>query len=166
MRASQGLRDEEGPTELALYWDYKIKHLLVDEFQDTSHSQYRFFCLLTDGWSTEEGNTFFAVGDPMQSIYRFRDADVSIFGRCWEDGLPNVSLEPIRLRANFRSSHELVDWNNDLFRRLFPQSALPKLGAIPFSPAVAQKTESDAMDNTTVVQLNAFTNERLSLIHI
>ena len=161
MRASQGLRDEEGPTELALYWDYKIKHLLVDEFQDTSHSQYRFFCLLTDGWSAEEGNTFFAVGDPMQSIYRFRDADVSIFGQCWEDGLPNVSLEPIRLRANFRSSHELVDWNNDLFRRLFPQSALPKLGAIPFSPAVAQKTESDAMDNTTVVQLNAFTNEQL-----
>ena len=75
----------------------------------------------------------------MQSIYRFRDADVSIFGQCWEDGLPNVSLEPIRLRANFRSSRELVDWNNDLFGRLFPQSALPKLGAIPFSPAVAQK---------------------------
>ena len=161
MRASQGLRDEEGPTELALYWDYKIKHLLVDEFQDTSRSQYRFFCLLTDGWSAEEGNTFFAVGDPMQSIYRFRDADVSIFSQCWKDGLPNVGLQSIRLRANFRSSRGLVDWNNDLFGRLFPQSALPKLGAIPFSPAVAQKTDSNAMGNAPAVQLHGFTNEQL-----
>ncbi|MEC8492997.1 MAG: UvrD-helicase domain-containing protein [Pseudomonadota bacterium] len=161
MRASQGLRDEKGPTELAIYWDYKIKHLLVDEFQDTSRSQYRFFCLLTEGWSAEEGNTFFAVGDPMQSIYRFRDADVSIFSQCWEDGLPNVDLQPIQLRANFRSSRGLVDWNNDLFGRLFPQSALPKLGAIPFSPAVTQKTDSDAMSNATAVQLHGFTNEQL-----
>ena len=156
MRASQGLRDDDGPTDLALYWDYKIKHLLVDEFQDTSRSQYKFFCLLTEGWSVEEGHTFFAVGDPMQSIYRFRDADVSIFSQCWEDGLPNVRLQPIRLQANFRSSRALVEWNNDLFERLFPQSALPKLGAIPFSAALAQKPNPQGTDAATAVQLHGF----------
>ena len=83
IRASRGLRDEQGPTDLALYWDYRINHLLIDEFQDTSRSQYEFFSLLTEGWEADDGNTFFAVGDPMQSIYRFRDADVSIFSRCW-----------------------------------------------------------------------------------
>ncbi|MBL6708863.1 MAG: UvrD-helicase domain-containing protein, partial [Pseudomonadales bacterium] len=161
MRASQGLRDEEGPTELALYWDYKIKHLLVDEFQDTSRSQYRFFCLLTDGWSAEGGNTFFAVGDPMQSIYRFRDADVSIFSQCWENGLPNVGLQPIQLRANFRSSPGLVNWNNDLFGRLFPRSAFPKLGAIPFSSAVAQIPDSNVVGNAPAIHLQGFPNEQL-----
>jgi ATP-dependent exoDNAse (exonuclease V) beta subunit len=161
MRASQGLRDDDGPTDLALYWDYKIKHLLVDEFQDTSRSQYKFFCLLTEGWSIEEGHTFFAVGDPMQSIYRFRDADVSIFSQCWEDGLPNVGLQPIRLQANFRSSRALVEWNNDLFERLFPQSALPKLGAIPFSAALAQKSNPQGTDATTAVQLHGFASEQL-----
>ena len=161
MRASQGLRDDDGPTDLALYWDYKIKHLLVDEFQDTSRSQYKFFCLLTEGWSVEEGHTFFAVGDPMQSIYRFRDADVSIFSQCWEDGLPNVRLQPIRLQANFRSSRALVEWNNDLFERLFPQSALPKLGAIPFSAALAQKPNPQGTDAATAVQLHGFASEQL-----
>ena len=161
MRASQGLRDDEGPTDLALYWDYKIKHLLVDEFQDTSRSQYKFFCLLTEGWTVEEGNTFFAVGDPMQSIYRFRDADVSIFSQCWHDGLPNVALQPIRLQANFRSSKTLVEWTNNLFKQLFPRSALPKLGAIPFAAALAQKPVPSATDTASTVQLHGFASEQL-----
>ena len=144
IRASKGLRDEHGPTDLALYWDYRIKHLLIDEFQDTSRSQYEFFSLLTEGWEANDGNTFFAVGDPMQSIYRFRDADVSLFSRCWEHGLPNIVLEPIQLSANFRSAKALVNWNNELFSTLFPKNSLPELGAIRFSPATAQRDESAA----------------------
>lgn len=165
IRATQGLRDEHGPTDLALYWDYRIKHLLIDEFQDTSRSQYDFFSLLTEGWESGDGNTFFAVGDPMQSIYRFRDADVSIFSRCWDHGLPNVPLEPIQLSANFRSVKSLVDWNNALFSNLFPKSSLPELGAIRFSPAIAQRhEESDSAPDTgsldTAVFLKSFTDEQ------
>ena len=165
IRATQGLRDEHGPTDLALYWDYRIKHLLIDEFQDTSRSQYDFFALLTEGWEANDGNTFFAVGDPMQSIYRFRDADVSIFSRCWENGLPNVPLEPVQLSANFRSVKPLVDWNNALFSTLFPKSSLPELGAIRFSPAIAQRDQAyQGASNTgslvTPVVLNSFTDEQ------
>ncbi len=156
MKAGQGLRDGTGPTDLALFWDYRVKHLLVDEFQDTSRSQYRFFSLLTEGWSPSSGNTFFAVGDPMQSIYRFRDADVSIFSQCWAQGLPNVALEPIQLKANFRSSASLVDWNNALFTTLFPATSLPELGAIAFSPALAQLPD-DETDRGK--QLRSFANE-------
>ena len=57
-RASAGLRDESGPTDLALHFDYRICHLLVDEFQDTSHSQMHFFELLTEGWQADDDNTF------------------------------------------------------------------------------------------------------------
>lgn len=160
MRASAGLEDEHGPTDLALYWDYRISHLLVDEFQDTSRSQFDFFNLLTTGWSTEDGNTFFAVGDPMQSVYRFRDADVSIFSRCWQQGLPNVALEPLRLTSNFRSSPELVNWNNGLFSDLFPTNALPHLGAISFSPAIAQRPRDTAAPSiSNVIIQRAFASE-------
>ena len=160
MRASNGLEDEHGPTDLALYWDYRISHLLVDEFQDTSRSQFDFFNLLTAGWASGDGNSFFAVGDPMQSVYRFRDADVSIFSQCWQQGLPNVPLEPLQLTANFRSSPKLVEWNNELFEGLFPANALPHLGAIPFSPASAQgNNEGQVVPAQPAISQHIFAND-------
>ena len=143
MRAMTGLHDADGPTDLALLWDYRIRHVLVDEFQDTSRSQYEFFCLLTEGWQPDDGNTFFAVGDPMQSIYRFRDADVSIFSQCWEEGLPTVLLQPLSLETNFRSRRCLVEWNNDLFAGLFPNQAMAHLGAVRFTRASAIHADLD-----------------------
>ncbi len=137
MRAARSLRDEAGPTDIALHWDYRIRHILVDEFQDTSQSQYRFFQLLTENWSGDAANTFFAVGDPMQSIYRFRDAEVSLFGRCRTQGLGDLPLTPLTLTANFRSQKTLVQWNNELFSKLFGQGGMTHLGAIPFAPASA-----------------------------
>ena len=135
MRAVTGLRDEDEPTDLALHWDYRIKHMLIDEFQDTSHSQYRFFSLLTEGWQADDGCTFFAVGDPMQSIYRFRDADVSIFDQCREHGIGSIALTPLNLTANFRSCKSLVQWNNELFNDLLPAQGTSRLGAVKFSAA-------------------------------
>ncbi len=137
IRATSGLRDEFGPTDLALYFDYKIHHLLVDEFQDTSRAQLNFFQLLTEGWQADDSNTVFAVGDPMQSIYRFRDADVAIFAQCRDQGLGSLPLEPLDLVANFRSAAELVDWNNALFRQLLPEHSTPRLGAVRFGVAEA-----------------------------
>jgi ATP-dependent exoDNAse (exonuclease V) beta subunit len=160
MRASAGLEDEHGPTDLALYWDYRINHLLVDEFQDTSRSQFDFFNRLTAGWAGDDARTFFAVGDPMQSVYRFRDADVSIFSQCWQQGLPNVALEPLQLTSNFRSNADLVDWNNALFSDLFPADALPHLGAIPFSQAIAQYQGDDsASSQESAIVQHVFANE-------
>ncbi len=55
-----------------------IEHILIDEAQDTSLTQYRLLCALTQSWGNC-GRTLFIVGDPMQSIYRFRQAQVSLF---------------------------------------------------------------------------------------
>ncbi|MEQ8493549.1 MAG: 3'-5' exonuclease, partial [Gammaproteobacteria bacterium] len=115
MAALDALGAPEQPTDLALSLDYQLRHLLIDEFQDTSISQFELVRRLTAGWSTGDGRTLFLVGDPMQSIYRFRQADVSLFRRVLDDGrIGSVGLEPLALVANFRAQAALVDWINAL----------------------------------------------------
>ena len=75
--AVEALRD----THLPLILDQNISHILIDEFQDTNESQLNFLELLTENFSGNTHKSFFAVGDPMQSIYRFRKAEVEIFSR-------------------------------------------------------------------------------------
>lgn len=58
-RALAALGDHEAPTDLAQQLDYQIRHLLVDEFQDTSPTQVSLLEKLTAGWSDEEGQTLF-----------------------------------------------------------------------------------------------------------
>ncbi|MCX7962024.1 MAG: UvrD-helicase domain-containing protein [Burkholderiales bacterium] len=133
--AVRALGTPDAPTDLLLALDYRIHHVLVDEFQDTSLSQRELLVCLTAGWTPGDGRTLFLVGDPMQSIYRFRDADVGIFLRTWREGLPNVALERIRLKTNFRSQAALVAWVNETFRRVLPEREDEASGAVPFSAA-------------------------------
>src|SRR5690606_33092436 len=70
MAAIRALGEPDMPTDLALSLDYRIRHILVDEFQDTSFNQAELLTRLTAGWQTGDGRTLFLVGDPMQSIYR------------------------------------------------------------------------------------------------
>mgnify|MGYP000994526492 CR=1 FL=1 len=114
MSALVALGEPEQPTDLALGLDYQIRHLLIDEFQDTSHTQFQLVERLTAGWSPGDGRTLFLVGDPMQSIYRFRQADVSLFRRVLDDAvIGNVAVEALTLTANFRSQSRLVEWVNE-----------------------------------------------------
>ena len=58
-----------------------IHHLLIDEFQDTSRRQHKLISALVAAWPDPAGRSLFVVGDPMQSIYFFRDADAELFSR-------------------------------------------------------------------------------------
>ncbi len=135
--ASQALGEPEAPTDLALALDYQIGHLLVDEFQDTSLSQYELLRRLTAGWEPEDGRTLFLVGDPMQSIYRFREAEVGLFLRAQREGIGAVVLEPLVLSLNFRSQSGIVEWVNKVFVEVLPEREDLGIGAVPFSPSVA-----------------------------
>ncbi len=115
MCAQSSLTDSEIPTDLALQLGYRFRHLLIDEFQDTSRSQIKFFSTLMESWNQEDGQSFFAVGDPMQSIYSFRDADVSVFLEVQKEGLNHLPVKSINLSSNFRSDPKIVDWINKLF---------------------------------------------------
>jgi ATP-dependent helicase/nuclease subunit A len=153
LAAKAALRDEQGPTDLALYLDYQICHLLVDEYQDTSRAQFEFFSMLIEGWQNGDGKTFFAVGDPMQSIYRFRDADVSIFNDSIEVGVADTQLVHRQLLANFRSAPAVVAWCNELFSSVFAGGRTASLGEVPFSPAIAMLEDLSVQPFEPVVSL-------------
>nr|VFK56387.1 MAG: PD-(D/E)XK nuclease superfamily protein [Candidatus Kentron sp. TUN] len=130
---------EEAPADPIFSPDYRIHHLLVDEFQDTSHAQALLFTRLTANWRVGDGRTLFLVGDPMQSIYRFREADVGLYLRAWEQGIGNIPLEALTLSVNFRSQSRLVEWINRTFPLVFPDADDPGAGAVRFTPSVAHK---------------------------
>jgi ATP-dependent helicase/nuclease subunit A len=141
--AVNALGTDHSPTELALQLDYHIKHLLVDEYQDISVNQYRLLQRLTREWSMDDGRSLFLVGDPMQSIYRFREAEVGLFIKTFHDeSLGNIPLEALRLSVNFRSEQGLVEWVNESFKSIFPKQDDLITGAVTYSSA-------DAYDKTT-----------------
>jgi len=133
--AVRALGAPDNPTDLLLALDTRIRHILVDEFQDTSYSQFELLEKLTSGWEANDGRTLFLVGDPMQSIYRFREAKVALFLQAWEQGLGSVALERLTLTTNFRSQAGLVDWYNASFPHILPREADPATGAVPYSKA-------------------------------
>jgi ATP-dependent exoDNAse (exonuclease V) beta subunit len=138
--ALRALGSVDDPSDLLLSLDQRIAHILVDEFQDTSQSQFTLLEKLTSGWSALDGRTLFLVGDPMQSIYRFREAEVSLFLKARHEGIGAVSLEPLTLTTNRRSQEGLIAWFNDAFARALPavedetSGAVPYLAASPFEP--------------------------------
>jgi len=118
MAAVEALKKENGFNDLALSLGTGIQHLLVDELQDTSITQYELLKNITASWDGVS-QTVFLVGDPKQSIYLFREARVELFTNTIQNGLGDIQLHPIKLTANFRSQKNLVnDFNKD-FTRIF-----------------------------------------------
>jgi ATP-dependent exoDNAse (exonuclease V) beta subunit len=125
--AQSVLTGEDGrPTDAAMAVADGIRHLLVDEFQDTSRRQHRLLADLIAAWPDRTGRTLFAVGDPMQSIYFFREADTELFTRLKKIGLEIPGAEPfpldsISLTANFRTTPPLVYKLNEAFEKVFAE---------------------------------------------
>ena len=140
------LKSEDGfPTDAALAVADGIRHLLVDEFQDTSRRQHQLLSGLIAAWPDRTGRTLFAVGDPMQSIYFFRDADTELFARVKEIGLEISNAEPltldfIPLSANFRTTPTLVERLNEVFAQVFAQDDGSGVTFSPAEPARENKT--------------------------
>lgn len=140
--AQAALGDRESPTNLALALGHDIQHLLVDEFQDTSISQVRLLETLMSGWKLGDGRTVFVVGDPMQSIYRFRQAEVGSFLRVRDTGrIGKTDVEGLTLTKNFRSRQTVVDWVNQTFPHV-----LPAQQNIAASAVVFERCQSAAID--------------------
>jgi ATP-dependent helicase/nuclease subunit A len=139
------LGDEDLPSEAAISMADGIRHMLVDEFQDTSRRQHELLSRLIAAWPEREGRTCFVVGDPMQSIYFFRDADAELFPQVQKCGLniPNdqpLLLETVKLTANFRTAPGLVAGLNERFRQIF---ATDDGGGIEFTEAEAARSASE-----------------------
>ena len=158
--ARRALRVDDAPTELALALDYRIRHILVDEYQDTSIAQNDFLNLLMEGWEPNDGNTFFAVGDPMQSIYKFRDADLTNFLTADTGGIEHRDVEKLHLTANFRSSTHLVNWCNEVFEPILGNVNDAELGQVAFSKSIEMdKTHVGSDHGLTLVESEDRTTE-------
>jgi ATP-dependent exoDNAse (exonuclease V) beta subunit len=143
--AQRVLRGEDGqPTDADLALSDGIRHLLVDEFQDTSRRQHQLLSSLIAAWPERTGRTCFVVGDPMQSIYFFRDADAELFPRVKTLGLEIPHEEPllfdsVSLTANFRTTPGLVERLNRAFAQIF---AADDGSGITFSSAKPAREET------------------------
>ncbi|WP_435924139.1 UvrD-helicase domain-containing protein [Paenibacillus sp. DYY-L-2] len=124
MRAAKLLREHRHVRE---YFGRKYTRLFVDEFQDTDPIQAEIMFRLTGGdtaendWRklTPKPGSLFVVGDPKQSIYRFRRADISIYN--FVKNKLAVCGECVQLTSNFRSVHAIGQFVNSEFRPRFPE---------------------------------------------
>ncbi len=139
--ADAALGDDEAPSDIALLLDYQVRHILVDEMQDTSLAQYEMLRALTRGWTADNSRTLFCVGDPMQSIYRFRNAEVAQFLTARHDGIGEVRLRELILRRNFRSGEYLVNWFNQVFPGVLPAEDDPVNSAVSYAESVATEAK-------------------------
>ena len=144
------LGEDEAVTDLALRLDYSIEHILVDEFQDTAVTQYDLLHKLTRGWQEHNAvnpdtpRTLMIVGDPMQSIYRFRGANVGLFLVAREQGFNGIRPEYLQLQCNFRSERGIVEWVNQAFVEAFPDRDNAHLSQVRYSPALAVRDAGSA----------------------
>ena len=127
MHAARLLQDNP---EVRRYFSRKFTRMLVDEFQDTDPIQAEVLMYLKGADREErdwqklrpEPGSLFLVGDPKQSIYRFRRADIDIynlFKKIVEEG----GGEVLRLTTNFRSLDVLAEWNNPVWKAVLPAEA-------------------------------------------
>lgn len=146
MRAAALLRDKP---HIRRYFRRRFTHLLVDEFQDTDPIQAEVMLLLTADDPAEPdwrkcrpvGGSLFVVGDPKQSIYRFRRADIVTYSQV-KQAIQENGGRIVTLSANFRSAKPIVEWVNGVFDRIFPSEATPQSPAnVPLQ--VARTTGSN-----------------------
>jgi ATP-dependent helicase/nuclease subunit A len=135
----------------------KYRWLFVDEFQDTDPVQAEIIFLLAGeppsppnagslvnavdpvDWRSIplRPGALFIVGDPKQSIYRFRRADIDIYSVVRDRLAIGLSDEVLSLTTNFRSGPALCKWANDVFRQQFP--AEPSVYSPKFAPLDAHR---------------------------
>jgi ATP-dependent helicase/nuclease subunit A len=131
----------------------KFRYLLVDEFQDTDPLQAEIlFWLAEDSAASFSGKqkdaadwrkvplrpgALFVVGDPKQSIYRFRRADIDIYNIVRQRFSDPAVGRVVPLTRNFRSAPQLCTWANEVFKKQFP--AEPTVYAPRFAPLDASE---------------------------
>lgn len=173
MTAAALLRDRGAAVRR--YFAERFTHLLVDEFQDTDPIQAEVIMLLTAENQEEtdwrlcrpKPGSLFVVGDPKQSIYRFRRADIVTYNQVKEIIVANGG-KVVRLSANFRTTRPLVDWVNETFEddfTKFPPDCSPEYvaleavreddGASPLSGVGVLRIPKDLKNNEEVGTFDA-----------
>jgi ATP-dependent exoDNAse (exonuclease V) beta subunit len=148
---SQGDRGGQ-PSETLIFHHEHLRHILVDEAQDMNDIQVEILGRLAEGWEPGDGRTVFVVGDPKQSIYRFRRAEVELFYELEKNGLPRNSEAPLPLKrllltANFRSRPHLISFANRVFEQVM-SSPREEYDEVKFSHSEPARGKADPLIQT------------------
>jgi ATP-dependent helicase/nuclease subunit A len=148
----------------------KYRWLFVDEFQDTDPVQAEIMFLLSGEPTTSKGavadwrkvrlrpGALFVVGDPKQSIYRFRRADIDIYNEVSATiGEPGTG-DVVSLTTNFRSVPSLCDWANAVFQQQFPPR--PTAYSPKFAPLDTQRASGGPSSGLFTLTVPATIGER------
>ena len=137
LRALQALGTSDEPTDLALAFDYRVQHILVDEFQDTSFAQLDLLERLTAGWRRAMDARCSASAIPCNRSIAFARPKSVCSSNCSSEDCAICRLEPLRLEANFRSTPAVVDWVNSSFPEVLAPANDAEQGAVRYSPSTA-----------------------------
>ncbi|MHD0398236.1 helicase-exonuclease AddAB subunit AddA [Staphylococcus simulans] len=153
--ALQILMDEAGnPTEIARHYRDRFDEILVDEYQDTNRVQEQILSCLKRG--DETNGNLFMVGDVKQSIYKFRQADPSLFiekyNRFNVDGSSGMRID---LSQNFRSRPEVLSTTNYLFKHMMDEA----VGEIVYDEAAQLYFGAPFDDRPHPLHLNVLVEE-------
>ena len=129
------------------YWQGELRALLVDEFQDTNRRQQEIVQALTGSHGK-----LFMVGDPRQSIYRFRKADVTVF-RSEEARINREQGHVIDLKRTYRAHAPLLDATGNLLAGVInaERTSTPDY-YIPYTAMVADRVDSDSGYNSPHIE--------------
>jgi ATP-dependent exoDNAse (exonuclease V) beta subunit len=126
------------------------RHLFVDEFQDTDQVQFDVLVALTAPDADSPPSSMFAVGDPKQSIYGFRRADVELFSSL-------LAADPTsqQLTVNRRTRADVCQWINAVLGHRFqnPGHAAEAEHQVDYAPLEPQRSANTAADGPGVVVL-------------
>jgi ATP-dependent helicase/nuclease subunit A len=167
LTASRMLR--ENPP-IRRYFRSRFTHLLVDEFQDTDPIQAEVMLLLTAddpderNWRrcTPVSGSLFVVGDPKQSIYRFRRADIVTYGEV-KRIIQATGGRVVSLTANFRTTAPLVEWINGAFVKRFPAEGTEVAPA--HAPLQVGRIDERAGDLAGLYRLKALGENKDSIVN-
>lgn len=129
IRAYDAVVNSGDVSDILLVFNESMSALLVDEFQDTSELQWRILRKLSEDWLSGEGlrevadSAVYLVGDPKQSIYSFRGADVSVMQKVMEQFQELAERDGrhyahVSLPKNYRSTPSVVEFVNRVFSDL------------------------------------------------
>lgn len=105
-------------SDLVKRYQNKFKYIMVDEFQDTNELQRKIIYKLCSVENKLDRQNLFVVGDPKQSIYGFRGADIDVFYDVVNDIEETSNIETISLKDNFRTADNVMKFINNVFNKL------------------------------------------------
>lgn len=151
------LFDRQNVTVAELYYRLatRLRHYLIDEFQDTSQIQWdNLKIMVEEGLSS--GGTLFYVGDKKQAIYRFRGGQSRLFNKV-KNSFSFYQAESLNLNKNWRSQKEIVEFNNFLFS---PQNISRFLDQSKISQELKSKKHLEAIKENFLDSQQSFRKDK------